>query len=101
MIRQPREPTLSRNQILAMSVVCCVFGALALAGPSDYRTGAYGVNIVLAIACFFMAGGDLKARGWTLGYLFSGAYVLPLIGLIVYFALSDRPRVETTSLVSG
>ncbi len=92
---------MSRNQILAMSVVCCVFGGLALAGPADYRTAAYGVNIVLAIACFFMAGRDLKARGWTLGYLFAGAYVLPLIGLIVYFALSDRPKVETASLVSG
>jgi hypothetical protein len=92
---------LSRNQILAMSLVCCAFGGLALAGPSDYRSAAYGVNIVLAVACFFMAGRDLKARGWTLGYLFAGAYILPLIGLIVYLALSDRPRVETASLVSG
>lgn len=92
---------MSRNQILAMSVVCCVFGGLALAGPADYRTAAYGVNIVLAIACFFMAGQDLKARGWALGYLFAGAYILPLIGLILYFALSDRPKVETASLVSG
>ena len=92
---------MSRNQILAMSVTCCVFGGLALAGPGDYRTVAYAVNIVLAIACFFTAGRDLKARGWALGYLFAGAYVLPLVGLIVYFALSDRPRVETASLVSG
>jgi hypothetical protein len=92
---------LNRTQILAMSVVCCVFGGLALAGPSDYRNAAYGVNVVLAIACFFMAGRDLKDRGWDLGYLFAGAYVLPLIGLIVYFALSDRPKVETASLVSG
>ncbi|MCU1623278.1 MAG: hypothetical protein JWL79_2123 [Frankiales bacterium] len=92
---------MSRNQILAMSVVCCAFGALALAGPADSRTAAYGLNIVLAIACFFMAGRDLKARGWALGYLFAGAYILPLIGLIVYFALSDRPKVETASLVRG
>ncbi len=92
---------MSRNQILAVSVVCCVFGGLALAGPSDYRTAAYGVNIVLAVARFFIAGRDLKARGWSLGYLFAGAYVLPLIGLILYLALSDRPRVETPSLVGG
>jgi hypothetical protein len=91
----------SRNQILATSVVCCVFGGLALAGPSDYRTAAYVVNIVLAVVCFFMAGRDLKARGWELGYLFAGAYVLPLIGLIIYFALSDRPKVETASSVCG
>jgi sugar phosphate permease len=84
-----------------MSVLCCAFGALALAGPSDYRSAAYGVNIVLAITCFFVAGRDLKARGWALGYLFAGAYVLPLIGLIVYFALSDRPKVEGASLVGG
>lgn len=92
---------MSRNQILVVSVACCVFGGLALSGPADYRTAAYGVNIVLAIVCFFMAGRDLKSRGWALGYLFAGTYILPLIGLIVYFALSDRPMVEGASLVSG
>ncbi|MFN2538393.1 MAG: hypothetical protein ABR549_09605 [Mycobacteriales bacterium] len=88
---------MSRNQILAMSLLCCAFGGLALAGPSDIRTAAYAVNIALAIGCFFVAGRDLKARGWALGYLFAGAYVLPLIGLIVYFALSDRPRVDSAA----
>ena len=92
---------MSRNQILVTSVVCCVFGGLALAGPADYRTAAYGVNVVLAIVCFFLAGRDLKARGWGLGYLFAGSYLLPLIGLLVYFALSDRPKVESPSFVSG
>lgn len=92
---------MSRNQILAMSVVCCIFGALALAGPSGFRGAAYGVNIALAIACFFAAGRDLRDRGWDLGYLFAGAYLLPLIGLIVYFALSDRPKADAGQLTGG
>lgn len=80
---------MSRPVILALSVVCCGFGLLSLQGVD----GAYAVNVVLAIALFFLAGADLRARGWELGYLFAGAYLLPLVGTIVYFSLSLRPRV--------
>ncbi len=82
-----------RGGILALSVVCCGFGLLALEGPPDVRGWAHLVNALLAIALFFLAGADLRARGWELGYLFAGAYVLPLIGLIVYYSLSMRPKV--------
>ncbi len=82
-----------RGGILALSVVCCGFGLLALEGPPGVRGWAYVVNALLAIALFFLAGADLRARGWELGYLFAGAYVLPLIGLIVYYSLSMRPKV--------
>jgi hypothetical protein len=81
----------SRAQIIALSIVCCAFGLLALKGPDDYRTAAYVVNIALAIVCFVVAGRDLTRRGWQLGYLFAGAYILPLIGLVVYIGLSNRP----------
>jgi hypothetical protein len=81
----------SRSQIIALSIVCCAFGLLALKGPHDYRTAAYVVNVALAIVCFVVAGRDLTRRGWQLGYLFAGAYILPLIGLVVYIGLSNRP----------
>ena len=84
---------MTRIGIVALSLVCCAFGVLSLLGPPDLRGEAYAVNVVLAIALFFLAGRDLRARGWELGYLFAGAYLLPLVGLIVYFALSVRPRV--------
>ena len=85
---------MSRTQIIVLSVVCCGFGVLALTGPDEYRTASYVVNVLLAIACFVVAGRDLTRRGWELGYLFAGAYLLPLIGLIVYVGLSNRPRVD-------
>ncbi|MCA1710316.1 MAG: hypothetical protein LC789_01225 [Actinobacteria bacterium] len=83
---------MSRLQIIAVSVVCCVFGVLALRGPAEYRTWAYVVNVVLAIVAFAFAGRDLTERGWRKGYLFAGTYILPLIGTFVYIALSNRPK---------
>ena len=80
---------MSRALILGLSVVCCGFGLLALQGVG----WAYALNALLAIVLFFLAGADLRARGWELGYLFAGAYLLPLVGTIVYFSLSVRPRV--------
>lgn len=83
---------MSRAQIIALSVVCCVFGVLALDGPDNVQTPAYLANAALAIVLFVVAGRDLTRRGWELGYLFAGTYLLPLIGLIVYVGLSNRPR---------
>lgn len=85
---------MSRAQIIAVSVVCCLFGGLALEGPEEFRGYAIAVNIALAIVCYIVAGRDLTRRGWELGYLFAGAYLLPLIGLIVYVGLSNRPVLE-------
>ena len=82
---------MERALVLGLSVVCCGFGLLAVQGVG----WAYVVNVLLAVALFFLAGADLRARGWELGYLFAGAYLLPLVGTIVYFALSTRPRVAS------
>jgi hypothetical protein len=79
-------------QIIALSVVCCAFGVLALKGPDGYRSAAYVVNVVLAIVAFYFAGRDLTERGHRRGYLFAAAYVLPLIGTFVYIAMSSRPK---------
>ena len=92
---------MSRAQVITLSVVCCAFGVLALVGPDDLRTASYVVNVVLAIACFVVAGRDLTRRGWELGYLYAGAYLLPLIGLIVYVGLSNRPYVDALSPSAG
>ena len=83
---------MTRLQIIAVSTVCCAFGAVAVRGPDDYRLPAYVVNVVLAIAAFCFAGRDLTDRGYRRGYLWAGAYVLPLIGTFVYIALSSRPK---------
>ncbi|MDT7545455.1 MAG: hypothetical protein QOE99_1565 [Actinomycetota bacterium] len=79
-------------QIIALSVICCAFGALALKGPDGYRGAAYVVNVVLAIIAFYFAGRDLTERGHRRGYLFAATYVLPLIGTFVYIAMSSRPK---------
>jgi hypothetical protein len=85
---------MSRAQIIRLSVVCCVFGGLALDGPDSVRGGAYAVNFVLVIVCIVVAGLDLTRRGWSLGYLFAAAYLVPFIGLIVYVGLCNRPIQE-------
>lgn len=92
---------MSRSQIIALSLVCCAFGLAALEGPDRYRGAAYAVNVVLAVACYVVAGRDLVRRGWTLGYLFAGAYLLPLVGLIVYVGLSERPVVAAAGAEHG
>jgi hypothetical protein len=86
---------MSRFQIIALSIVCCAFGVVALYGSSDLRPGAVAINIAFAALLFVVAGRDLTQRGWQLGYLFAGAYLLPLVGLIVYVGLSNRPKVLT------
>jgi hypothetical protein len=83
---------MSRTQILALSVVACVFGALSLWGPHDFRTVARVVNVVLSLGLIFVAGRDLKERGWQYGYLIGLTYLLPLVGLVTYLSLSDRPK---------
>jgi ABC-type xylose transport system permease subunit len=85
---------MSRAQIITLSVVCCVFGGLALDGPDSVRGGAFAVNFVLVIVCIVVAGLDLTRRGWSLGYLFAATYLVPFIGLIVYVGLCNRPIQE-------
>jgi hypothetical protein len=97
---RPRRQ-MSRAQIITLSVVCCVFGGLALDGPDSVRGGAYAVNFVLVIVCIVVAGLDLTRRGWKLGYLFAAAYLVPFIGLIVYVALCNRPVQEPAVVPSS
>ena len=86
---------MSRFQIVVLSVVCCLFGGLALRGPQDYRDVAYALNAGLAVVLCFVAGDDLRRRGHRLGYLYAASYALPLIGLMVYGAMSNRPQRST------
>jgi hypothetical protein len=81
----------SRIQIIALSAVCCGFGALALKGPEKYQAAAYIANVVLAIVAYYYAGRDLTERGRR-GYLYAATYILPLVGTFVYIALSTRPK---------
>jgi hypothetical protein len=83
---------MTRTQILVLSVICCVFGGLSLWASGDVRTVSRILNIALGIGLIFLAGRDLKERGWQYGYLIALTYLLPLVGLVTYFALSDRPK---------
>jgi hypothetical protein len=85
---------MSRTQILVLSAVCCVFGGLSLWGPDSWHAATLTVNGVLAIGLIFIAGADLKARGFRYGYLIGLTYLLPLVGLVTYLSLSDRPKLD-------
>ena len=88
---------MTRAQILALSAVACVFGVLSLWGPESIHTASRIINGVLAVALIFIAGADLKARGWRYGYIIGLTYLLPLVGLVVYLSLSDREKVRTAT----
>jgi hypothetical protein len=90
---------MTRAQILALSAVCCVFGGLSLWASGDVRFVSRILNIALGIGLIFLAGRDLKQRGWQYGYLIALTYLLPLVGLVTYFALSDRPKREVVPAV--
>jgi hypothetical protein len=83
---------MTRTQILVLSAVCCVFGGLSLWASGDVRFVSRILNVVLAVALIFLAGRDLKERGWRYGYLIALTYLLPLVGLVTYLSLSDRPK---------
>jgi hypothetical protein len=85
---------MSRAQILALSALACVFGAVTLWGPDSYHDVSRALNVVLSFALIFIAGHDLKTRGWQFGYLIGLTYLMPLVGLVTYLTLSDRPRVD-------
>jgi putative membrane protein (TIGR04086 family) len=89
---------MTRAQILALSVVACVFGVLSLRGPDSAQSVSRAINVVLAVALIFIAGRDLKQRGWQYGYLIGLTYILPLIGLLTYLSLSDRPKVDAAAV---
>ena len=82
---------MSRSQILALSVVCCAFGAVAIYASGPIRAVAFVLNFILAVALAIIAGRDLDRRGVRLAWLVGISYVLaPLIGFILYAIFSAR-----------
>jgi len=80
----------SRAAIIAISVVACVFGGLAISGPEDHRGTYYAVNVVLSIAASVLASLDLRRRGYGWGWAMLAAYLLPLVGTILYIVFSSQ-----------
>ena len=83
---------MARWALLAVSVVCCVFGVLTLWGPHDFRDAARVVNVSLAVLLAIGTGRDLLKRGWgTIAVLAGASYVLaPLVGFVAYAIASAR-----------
>lgn len=80
----------SRGAIIAISVVACAFGALSIVGPEEQRGIFYAFNIVLAIAAAVLASLDLRRRGYGWGWAMLAAYILPLVGTILYVVFSGQ-----------
>lgn len=114
--RYRRPPTFSRQgadsacmpkraTIIAISVAACVFGGLSIAGPEDQRGAYYAVNIVLSILAAVLASLDLRRRGYGWGWAMLAAYLLPLVGTILYIVFSGQrtcsPPVEGPAAGTG
>lgn len=80
----------NRAAIIAISVVACVFGGLSISGPEDHRSTYYAVNVVLSILAAVLASLDLRRRGYDWGWAMLAAYVLPLVGTILYIVFSGQ-----------
>ena len=80
----------NRAAIVAVSVVACAFGVLSLYGPEEQRGGYYAVNVVLSITSAILASLDLRRRGYGWGWAMLAAYVLPLVGTVLYIVLSSQ-----------
>ena len=90
---------MSRGWLLALSVLDCAFGATALATDGTTSSIAYGLNFVLAALLAVLTWQDLRARGWTWPAAAGITYLIaPLVGLVLYAALSNRPRRSEASL---
>ena len=83
--------------IIALSVVACVFGGLSLGGPEDQRSLFYACNVALSVAASILASMDLRKRGYAWGWAMLGAYLLPLIGTILYIVFSTMRGYEASA----
>jgi hypothetical protein len=83
-----------RSQIIALSVVACIFGGLSLLGPRDLRGSFYAVNVVCSIAASIFASLDLRRRGYGWGWAMLAAYLAPLVGTILYIVFSSQQSYE-------
>lgn len=89
--------SMSRGQLLVLSVVCCAFGGLYLAvDDGGLKTMAFVLNAVLAILLAVLTFQDLRARRpqWTWQAALVGlSYIAaPLVGLALYAAASNTPK---------
>lgn len=78
----------NRAAIIAISVVACAFGGLSILGPEDQQRAFYAVNVVLSILASVLASLDLRRRGYDWGWAMLAAYLLPLVGTILYIVFS-------------
>lgn len=86
---------MSRVQLLALSVLDCVFGLIYLYSDGAVSNLALGLNFVLAALLVVLTYQDLRSRGWSWPAAASVTYLIaPLIGLVLYAALSNRPKRE-------
>ena len=79
-----------RTQIIVLSVVACAFGVLSLRGPHDHRGAFYAINVVLSITASVLASLDLRRRGFRWAWMMLVAYLLPLVGTILYIVFSSQ-----------
>jgi hypothetical protein len=87
----------NRAAIITLSVAACFFGVLAIAGPEDHRGTSYAINVVLSILASVLASLDLRRRGYDWGWAMLAAYLLPLVGTILYVVFSgQRGYAEST-----
>lgn len=80
----------NRAAIIAISAVACLFGGLSIAGPHDHRGSYYAINVVLSISASVLASLDLRRRGYAWGWAMLAAYLLPLVGTILYIVFSGQ-----------
>ena len=80
----------SRAAIIAVSVVACAFGGLSIVGPEEQRGIFYALNVVLAVTAAVLASLDLRRRGYGWGWAMLAAYILPLVGTILYVVFSEQ-----------
>lgn len=80
----------NRAAIIALSVIACVFGGLSILGPDDQRGAYYAVNVVLSVLAAILASLDLRRRGYGWGWAMLAAYLLPLVGTILYIVFSGQ-----------
>ena len=80
--------------LLGVSVIDCAFGIVSLTSDGSVAEVALMLNFVLAAVLAVLTWQDLRARSWTWQAPLVGvSYVVaPLVGLILYAVLSDRPK---------
>ena len=83
---------MNRGAFLALSVVACGFGVMALTATGSAADFGLGMNFVLAALLAVLTAQDLRHRGWRWQAVAVGiSYLLaPLVGLVLYALASGR-----------